>query len=407
MKKVLALIFSIFFLTSFAHAQAQLTSFSIGPVAHDVDGSIWQPAIDTADKRIAYGFFAPASKTVSEFSFYISSVSGSPPDATDGRIDIYGSKSGNVPDTSSSLANAIFDPSTTGWKRVTISKAVTAGTQYWFVFTNLNAAPATKNYTLQIMPGGLAGGPMGGSGVGAYASVGATALRSDAATPLFNVQGRNAAAAYRIKFSDNTYFGFPASNFDAANTPVNAADRIYAAREVGNSFKTFTNASMNLRCVGVNMSSIGTPTGVFQLKLYQGTSLVDTAYQLQPSATWNTVSQNTYVPFCFTSYNTLAANTTYRTVVFETTQSDANTDAAGLARVDWDPDSNSQALKYFAGTISKTVCTSSCPGGGFTDTPGSYYQMELIPEAGNEFTSTGGGTSGGLLNNNKVNGGYQ
>lgn len=338
----------------------------------------------------AFGFRAPVSCTIDEVCVYIPSRTGSP-GASDGRLDIFSNASGGP---SASLSGATFDVATTGFKCSTQSQAVTAGTQYWLVVSNVNAVDKTLNYfaTWQgpenLIQAGGGGRFYSGSNSPAR---GASFRRSTDGQVTWTNLERSGSAPYRVHCSSGAYYGFPAIADDSPNNPIAVADRVYSTNEVGNKFTTPSNASLNLRCISMRMGiAAGTPTGFPRYRLYNGTTLVATT---DSPANVASMTQPGSLTQCFSSAQALTAATTYRVVLGETTQSDTSSNAYGPHRIDWHTTTASKALKPFNGTLTKTTCSGSCDGGTWTDTDTSWYQMELILEPGSEFASSGSATT--------------
>lgn len=402
MKKLFNLIFFLVCFVSTVAAQ-QPASFWMGQMPPFSGSGSGRET--SANKHLAFGFLATESKTITSLRFcvYYKVDPGSLLGSTDAEVKVYGSTIAGLPDTGSgAIATVTFDPTTTGCKNTTsMSYATTPGEQLWFVVRNTYAVPATNYFAINIAPEGLVGIGGGGYSHNHYGKGTSYQESSDGGITWTNVQ-RSAASPYRVNYGDSTYYGYPFTEFDVANNPVNSGDRVYGDDEVGNKFTTPADTSLNLRCVSFMQAKIGSPTGSLRFRLYTGTTLTATTSSMTESGS----GSNSSVTLCFSSVQVLAANTTYRVVMAETTQSDASGNAYGPSRIDWDSDSNSLALKPFNGTMSKTVCTGSCNGGTWTDTTTSFYVMQLLLQFGDEFPTSGGG-SGGLKNQNKVNGGVQ
>lgn len=337
-------------------------------------------------RRNAYGFLAPETCTIDEVCVYVDSKSGSP-GATDGVLAIYSDASGQP---NSSLSSGTFDPGTTGYKCSTQSQAVVAGTQYWFHITNANGTPGTNYFSIWQGPQGIV---PGGTSTDVQ-NLGSSMCRSTDNGATWSAINRVSAASYRVHCSNGRYFGFPMQGDDTPSNPIAVADRIYSTNEVGNKFTTPAGATMNLRCASFRMQKVaGTPTGFPRIRIYTGTTLTDTTSSAAVVTTFNNVAG---YKLCFSSAVALAPSTTYRVVLGETTQSDTSSNAYGPHRIDWHNTSASLALKPFNGTLSKTVCASSCSGGTWTDTTTSFYLMKLWLDSGNEFgaTASGGQKSG-------------
>lgn len=383
---------------TFAAAQSHLISIpfgSVGAATAQVDRTS-----NNANLWHVYGFVPKESKTINEACIYVQTKSGTL-GASDYSMGIYLStslgKPTSVQATSTTVSPALA--STTLSCFTGFSFAATAGRQYWFVVKNLNGTPASNNITIRVPGGGRTNQMYGGSqGNNPYTGF-AYLETSDGGTNWNNVTS-NGGSNIRIKYSDNTYDGF------AVSYPIAAADqgtgnRVYSARELGNLFTTPANFTAKLKCISFPAAKIGSPTGNLRYRLYQGTTLVDTTNDTAEVATFGV--QDAAYPLCFNTAVQLAGSTAYRIVMAESTQSDTSSNT--YAPMSWVVDSSTptQNLRPFNGTMQKTLCTSSCNGGTWTETSTEWFGMALFLDFGNEFGSSGGG----LKNLNTLSGGTQ
>lgn len=402
MRIIVLLIATILFFTFQSEAQNFSPAIQIGTQLRMNGGGWREDTLDSAaaTNRIAFGFLAPISCTLDEVCVAVLTKTGTLA-ATDGVIAIYSSALG-VPNAS--LSSGTFDPSTVGFKCSTQNQAVVANTQYWFNITNANGTPASNNFSiLQAKIGVVAGATMGT--LTGSEGLGSQAMKSinNGSTWGAGAGQRAGAAIYRAHCSSGEYFGFPATNGEQPTFTVNAADRVYAAREVGNKITIPAGMpTMNLKCVEIDVGRIGTPTGELYYRLYQGDTFVADTGALKSGADLTT--QSAGIKLCFASSQDLVASTTYRVVAAESTQSDVDSNSFGPHRIDFHNAAASLALKPFWGTATKAVCAGSCNGGTWVDTTTSFYMMNLYLDETTPFDAAVGGGGGGGQKSN-LNGG--
>src|SRR4051794_18573021 len=119
--KLIKHLFAILLFAAPAFAQNQGAAFGT-PMVAGSSSLASDRAMSSTSIFDAMGFLPLQSKTITEISIYVTSVSGSGWGSTDGRLDIYSSTSAGAPNAS--LVNVTFDASTSGWKRLTFSQAV-------------------------------------------------------------------------------------------------------------------------------------------------------------------------------------------------------------------------------------------------------------------------------------------
>jgi hypothetical protein len=388
------LLFLLFPAIAFADNAGLASAFVIGTAISDNTASRNDALNATsATMRNAYGWLAPVSCTIDEFCLNIATRTGSP-DSDDGVLDICPDVGGE-PNEAGVLSSGTFDVSSTGFKCSTISQAVVAGTQYWFQVTNQATTQASNYFSIYQGPENV----IYAAGSHASQNIGSAFQRSTDNGATWTALSRVGSAPYRVHCSSGAYYGFPLTADDVPNNPIAAADRVYGTAEVGNYFTTPANAKLNVKCIRMRaQKATGTPTGFLEYSLYTGTTRTATTAPMTVVSSTNNAGA---ITLCFSSAQTLLASTVYRVSMRETTQSDTSSNAYGPHRLDFDTNAASLALKPFNGTIKKTVCASSCDGGTWTETSGSYYEMQLVLDPGNEFSTTGGllrhpGTNGGI-----------
>lgn len=377
MKKLLALLFLLPAL-ALAEPNGQLYGFLLQ--SHSSSSTAVE--LGNANTYAGWSLTPPASKTISELRFYVDYKAGTPVNG-DARFDIW-SHASDAP--SASLSNTTTNSGAitgAGWYSATgLSQAVTGSTPYWAILRNVNGTPGTNLWAIRMfyhIPSMACN--YDATGYGDYSFKRST----DAGTSWNNSQ-RSCAGGFRIKFTDNTYYGVPIQQIVRPNDAV-AGDRVYAAREVGNKFTTPANASLKAKGIVCTVNKTSTPTGNLRYRLYTGTTLTATTDAVAPGA----LGSARPIPLYFSSTQTLTANTSYRAVIAEETNSDASTVGYNTHKVTWDSDANSLPLKPFNGTLSGTICTSSCSGGSWTDDANSFYSCALLLDTAGEFASSGSG----------------
>lgn len=407
MKHVSLQIIAFLLLVCGANSQ-QSTSFELGTV-NPAGGSVTSRELTASSsgvvnsRMLAFGYLATATKTLNNIRICIEYKAGTLA-STDAEINVYGSTAAGVPDlVGGTLATATVDANSAGCKTSTgVSLALTSGEQYWLVVTNENVLPDINYFAVQVNPERGVGTNAGGVGVQNILA-GAFSQQSNDSGDTWTDFQRNNSGNYRLDFSDSSHFGTVMTLMSMGSGPIDAAERVYDAREVGNKFTTPPGADLNLRCISFAVARIGAPTGFLRYRLYQGTTLIATTAASANQAP----TDSGVIPLCFNTAQALTSSTSYRVVIAETTQSDTSGNAYGPTKFDWDTDANSLILKPFDGTLTKTVCTGSCNGGTWTDTTGSFYQMQLLLEFGDEFAGATPPVGGGNLNQNMATGGVQ
>ena len=258
--KLLTFLIALFWV-SIAQSAPSTSAFIIGTSFPHNNGGTGREAYG-ADKRLAFGYLAMESKTITSFRFCVYYRAGSNQTSTDGEVKVYASTvDGAIDYAGGALATATFDPTSSGCKTTTtISLAIGAGEQVWIVVANANPTSKTDNFfAILITPEGLTG--FGGGGI-AYSNslLGTSYQESNDGGSTWTSYSRPASSAYRINFSDSTYYGYPMTEYDSPSNPVNAADRVYSTREVGNKFTTPAGTDLNVRCVSFLQNRIGNPT---------------------------------------------------------------------------------------------------------------------------------------------------
>jgi len=354
-------------------------------------------ALNAAATWLAYNFVAEQAKTLSEVSAYLSAIANPGSLATtDLTCDLYSDSSGS-PNASLQSRPAPSVPGSAQWLRWTgFSTALTAGTPYWLVLKNANAAPATNFPTYQWVAQGASFGQAVPLGVGNLL----------VATPPQYGWGRgvttNSGGAWtlqggtlgmRLGFSDSTYDGTPVQNLTRANA-VGSGDRASGKQACGVRFNVPSGATLNVRGAWFVVARNGAP-GSLVYKLYSGTTLLGTTYGIGQANVTSTTGDllAAYFP---SALALSAAGNPYRLVMADSNTADASTLWYGAPLVAWDSDASSLALKPLDGTLQETVTTDYTAGPPvFTDTSTNVIPFGLLLDTLGEFTAGGGG---GLFN---------
>ncbi len=326
---------------------------------------------------LAYSWNPSESKTLNAVKVFCSAVTGTLA-GTDLVCDIYSDTAGTGPNASlASSSTVTATPTGAAWVEFTgFSLALTAGTQYWIVLRNANAAPATNAPTYRYGQNATCvGAGISESGAGTW---GSGAVRTST-----NSGGAwsNAAAGYgfgwRMQYSDGTYDGAPFSNLAVLGN----ANSAFGKQAVGVQFVTSPNAVLNIRGASMMLQKTSTP-GPLVYKLFNGTTLLGTTAQV-PAGGLGTRAM--YAAF-FASTFAVQPGTTLNLVACDTTTSDTN----GLNYAPYtytvDNDANSFALMPFEGTLRKVVTTDYTVGAPtFTTDQTQVAPFSLILDTDGEF----------------------
>ena len=187
---------------------SSFTNFSIGSQFRDFTWDDLTPAyqnLNNANYWAGFAFWLDEDKSVSEVMSYFLKTGTLA--AGDSRVDIYDVLSNGNPDIAGgSLGNTTTCDSAiyaSGWQTYTFSPAValTGGKYYCFLWKNLNATPASNYLRFsRLLAYQLSGDGLGIVDLGfKYTSNAGTSWTRAGNT-----------ARWRVKFSDDSYIGFPA-----------------------------------------------------------------------------------------------------------------------------------------------------------------------------------------------------
>ena len=362
-----------------------------GIVEENLSAGANTQALSAANTWVAYSYVSPIAQTLNTVRAYISAIAGVPL-AADADCELWSSTAAGIPNAVIETVTASDANPAVGWIQFSgFTTALSAGTQYWLIFKNLNAVPGTNNWTLRFTSGtGLTRGLFGLLSTTLAATTGAKIHTTDAGTSWTSVQ--ICGASMRLGFSGGGFDGAPFENFSVATA---VGQGIYSTRECGTYFTLPTNAKLNVRGVGICITGeSGTPTGNFRIRLYRDTTLLATSQESWGST--QIASSLRFIEGTFASVQALNGGDIIRVVGSETTQSDASTNRYNLLEHYVENDADSAALMpmgakrtYFDGT-------------SWTEDATRVIPVVLVLDTGAEFAAGGGG---GLLTHPGMAGG--
>lgn len=326
------------------------------------DSSTSNTTLNTAATWVGSYFVAASAKTVSSISISINSTTGT---LTSGdlRLALY-SDNGGKPGTEIEGINSSGAPAT-GWNTISgYTSSVTAGTNYWIVIRNMDATPASNNFTISRRSGSISLLGSSSNGSAAVTSGGwAASISTDSGT---NWTKSATIASAVIVWSDGTRDGFP---IDGSGTSY----QVYSTREAGLMFFT-GNYPLRVDGVAAMASRTGSPTGALRFRIYEGSgnsrTLVSTT--TTTSGLFTTIN---YVQMLFPSTITLKGNTWYTVVVAETTNSDASTARYNLASYKINS-TNRSLMNGLLGDLTRGSITTD--GTTWTDTNDEFPHVSLL-----------------------------
>jgi hypothetical protein len=334
-------------------------------------------ALNAANTWLGYSFIADHATSLSKVRAFLSAKAGTLT-STDITCDLYSDSAGK-PGSSLESRNTITSGLTAGaWGEWTgFTTSLTAGTQYWLVWKNVNGTPGTNFPTFRWAASGT--GPaytLSTSGTWGWIKSHTTTGGGGFGTVV------TPGGGWRVQYADGSYDGCPIQNIAASS------DLVYSARESGVKFTTPGGAILQACGIAAFLAtSIGTPTGNPRLRLYTGgtPSLI---------ATTNTIANalalvnGWYYGYFTDGTHGITPGSTVRLTLGEDSNSDASSNAFKLHEYTWDSDANSLALTPLEGTWGKTYFD----GSAWTDTASGLFAIGLLLESGGEFASAGGGS---------------
>lgn len=328
--------------------------------------------LDAAGTWLALSFQAQG-KTLSSVRVWLSQVAGTVP-AADITCHLQAatiSAGDSYPSNTTIESRPLSAAPTVGWNEFTgFSTALTLGTQYWLVFKNGNATPASNFVELTTINTGL-------SLYAAEDSYGwMRRLTTDGGT---GWGASTPCAAHLIAYSDGAKDGTPWRGVFTSGT----TDGIYSTRMTGTLFTAPANVKLRVRGLSILMvGSTGTPTGKVILRLYEGTTLVRSTPEFTPSIN----PGNTFVSGHFDTAYDLTPGVQYRAVVAETTQSDTSSNRYNVRFNLWDQAGGVARMPF--GMDTKRTMFDGTDWSEVEDTVnGSWVPLSLMLEPGNEFAT--------------------
>ena len=336
-------------------------------------------ALSAANTWLAYSYVSPIAQTLNTVRAYISAIAAVPL-AADADCELWSSTAAGIPNAAIETVTASDADPAVGWIQYSgFTTALSAGTQYWLIFKNLNALPATNNWTYRFA--GNNGELRGLFGVGSATTAAATGLKmhsTDAGSTWTSLL--MSGAFMRLGFSGGGFDGAP---FENVATATGVSQGIYSTRELGTYFTLPTNAKLNVRGVGITIGTeTGTPTGNFRLRLYRDTTLLATSQESWGPTTISSVGR--FIEGTFSSVQALNGGDIIRVVGSETTQSDTSGNRYNLHEHSVENSADSAALipmgakrTYFDGT-------------SWTEDATRIIPVVLVLDTGAEFAAAGG-----------------
>lgn len=315
----------------------------------------------------AFSFWVDRDRTLNKLKASLSST-GSPA-AADLRAELYDATTAGVPNTSlGTFGTASGTSGIVEWGGLSV--ALTNHTLYWIVFKNLNATPASNNYSVaNLTDDGLPQQVSGALSTGNSVLGWGTARSTNSGSTWGSVTA--SASGIRLEFADGYFEGWGAFG---VSTSTNA--HVYSNRESGIKFAS-PPVDISVRGVSLQLLRNGSPTGLLRYRIYLGETpiLLATTQTLTNARVLNitTAPPGNWVPLYFAAVQTIPANSVVRVVASETTQSDASTNRIAHRNFDVENDANSKLL---CGSFYRTLSTDG--GASFTDTDTEIGPFALI-----------------------------
>lgn len=352
----------------------------LGFVPSGVASSAVTVFMNTAAIWPAFGVHPTSARTLNEFRIFVSSTSGTV--TTGFTADVYNSDASGNP--SSSFAGPITVSSSlaggAGWYEFTgINASLSANTQYWVVLKNTTGTPGTNNMTVRHGAAGTAAFGLGTNTRNGYGRVQTADSGSTwTASSVQNMVGP------RYRFADG-YEGLPTSQM----TQTSTTNGVYSTREAGVKITIPSGyPTLNVNCLSFFVIVAGTPTGSLRFRLYSGASTTAGTPVDTESLALAKISSSAYTRLCFGSNQALTAGNTYRLMMGETTQSDANSNRYDSIAFTIDNTAASKALTPFGAT----TFAYTTDGATFTDTDTAMMAFGLNLDPVTPYTVSGGST---------------
>jgi hypothetical protein len=361
-------------------------------------------ALNAAATWLAFSFVPQQGKNLSAVRLFLDTKTGSPTTAGC-TAELYSDASG-VPNASlEGPISATSVPASGNWMGWTFAgtSALTAGTQYWIVFKNSTATPASNFPTYRWHNGNAAASSIipnflstnGASAAGPlYGWCKVHTVNSGAAwasTPNWGVGG------LRIDYTDSTFDGMPVQTSLRPSSGT-STNRATGKQEIGVRFNLPANVTYNVIGIWFPAIKVGSP-GNLKFRLYQGSTLLATTYDI-PANNIPTSVGDGYAAYFSSAQAIISTNNPFRVTMVDATAADASTAGYDTMLYTWDSDSSSLTLKPMDGTLQKTKTTDNTASPPtFTDTSTDIIPFALILASSGEFTAAGGRGGGNLLGN--------
>lgn len=361
-------------------------------------------ALSTATTYGAFGFQVNASETLSEVTTYYSGTTGTPT-ALGSTAELHTDTTGDPTAGSTETKTLAGAPSGAGAQTWTgYTTALTANTQYWIVFKNATATPASNFQTLQYFQNQPSiSKTSANSTITGANTLGGYVFKYTTDGTTWSSGGNNPIPAFgvRLKFSSGRYLGYMFTN-----SAQETSNTVYAARIWGVKFTVpSTWPTMNVTSAALQVGSAGTkPASGLVYKIFSGSSTTPGAATCT-SATRGAAnisgSTGAYTPVNFASNCVLTANQTYRLVYAVQNASDGtNGNDYRSFKFTLENSAATKAQLPFGGITT----TYSTDGTTFTDTDTEAAAFQIFLDTSGEFTVS---ASGGLKNLNSTSGGVQ
>lgn len=354
---------------------------------NDLDTSFtFGVALNSANTLFAMGFAAIGNRTLSKVRVRAGKLSGTL-GTSDFVCDLYAASSANKPTgsvlaSSSTVSPAINSGGDVMYTFSGFSYALTHGTQYFLVFRNANGSPGSNYFYVDSMKAGQTFFKNSKGAAITWESYDA------GSTWQYNKDG---ASNVNVEYSDGSLQGLL---FEYFRYPGQGGYSVYSTRECG---VKFTTGPVPIRIVGAaaHVYYTGSPTGTARIKLYEAGSLINTSNDQY----FDRIGYYPICPFFFTDEVELAANTSYRITLAESTNSDTSSNRFDVANTKVFTNTENRSLVPMGGTWQGTFYD----GSTWTDSDNEVSSVSLVlaepwwgtPSGG--FSARGGAAMNGGL----------
>jgi hypothetical protein len=319
---------------------------------------------NAANNWLGLGLLAPpGGKTLNTVRMTVSTITGSLA-ATDLTCDVYSDLPGAPNASLASTNNIGGSPPVVGWNTWQgLSQVLTAFTQYWLVFKNVNGVPGTNFPQWRYVSNATASPFMERNSTNK--NCGFTSVTSTNGGTSWSAIS-SGVGGFRLGFSDGSFFGMPMTN------STTGADHAFGANEVGVKFTSPANCVLAVAGIGFQCEALGAPSGQLRFRIYNGTTLLGTTANL--ALTVPTALTGNWLYSYFASDVVVQPSTVLRVTMSDSAAD--NTSNCYLTANDCtvDSDANSLPLLPFGGTLMKTTFN----GTTWTDTNTSILPFALL-----------------------------